>query len=393
MATLPNEYQTVRLADLSGISYYLTVTNLLLFSLMPVWSAARIVVVVCIILIFFLGVTYGQLENWGMSPSQPRYSLNLDRNLTYTNGSLSIVVGNNGNSTGKVLNVYGVGNKNQSTTIFSSLLATQTGKIIQNLTFGANRTYKIQNNNAFPVAIKPVEPKGLRSGIYHGFLYLRSEKLATVPITVSTEPKVAQATIIVVVGVLASILFWEVFFFLNRIMNTRSNNLLRAEADNSQIQAADAQNQADNSQNQAADAQNQAAALQAQAQALDVDNPQVAALNREIADLNEQATALTEDATALTEEATASTRRSTKYRTKARHREVRASSVKNRYLINTTKIVSAEIGSVAFGILTGIIGLANNTYVTNLVEINSIDSVILLGIGLGIGSLKGFVDR
>ena len=80
-------------------------------------------------------------------------------------------------------------------------------------------------------------------------------------------------------------------------------------------------------------------------------------------------------------------------RQKAQRRRTRAIDVQNRYLTNTTKIVSAEVGTVVFGILTGIVGLANNNYVTNLVEINGIESVVLFGIGLGIGSLKGLIDR
>lgn len=71
----------------------------------------------------------------------------------------------------------------------------------------------------------------------------------------------------------------------------------------------------------------------------------------------------------------------------------RVRKVESRYTENAIKIGTFDIASVIFGIITGLVGLMSNTYVTSLIEISWIDAITLIGIGLGIGSLKGVVDN
>jgi hypothetical protein len=70
-----------------------------------------------------------------------------------------------------------------------------------------------------------------------------------------------------------------------------------------------------------------------------------------------------------------------------------AQKIENRYLENAAKIFTADVATIGFGILTAIVGLFSNNYVISLVDINYLNGLTLLGLGLAIGSLKGFVDK
>lgn len=52
-----------------------------------------------------------------------------------------------------------------------------------------------------------------------------------------------------------------------------------------------------------------------------------------------------------------------------------------------------DVGTIIFGIGLGVVGLLTNQFLTDLYNINEIDVIILISIGLGIGSLKEFVAK
>jgi hypothetical protein len=282
-----------------------------------------------LILILYFGI-YQSLENRVIGNPKLDYSLNFDKNSTYSEGNLSIVIGNNGHSSSKILNIYG--QSPEKISIFSSILATQTGKVINNLTFDGNSIYTLNGLAKSPTRINNVGVDNIQSGLYYGFLYLADGNLVTIPITVSTEGKVAQVITLVVIGVLTSILFWEIFFIFNPIVSKKT----------------------------------------------------LAGLDNKITDLRNKA----KNNLITAQETT----RLNKYIEKADNRRVRIMDINNRYLTRAAKILTIDVASVGFGILTGIIGIFS-TSVVSLVEINEVDAFILFGIGLGIGSLKGFVDN
>jgi hypothetical protein len=266
-------------------------------------------------------------------PSSGIYSLNLHGNQTYQAGSLHMVVGNNGINSSKVLSIYRVNDVDPPTEVFTSLLATQTGKVIDNLTFSNEQIYRIRNND-FPIIIGDVEPgETLHSGIYAGFLYVNNGSLKSVPITLFTEPKVFQAVILVVIGVLSSILFWEVFFVLQEIALNEGSGALLSKIRGLALQPP--------------------LGMNIQSWSMKIDQ----------------------------------------FLGRLNHQRTKALEVENRYILKGSQIVGADVGTIAFGIFTGLVGLANNSYITNLIEIDWLDGAILFGIGLGIGSLKGLVDH
>jgi hypothetical protein len=51
------------------------------------------------------------------------------------------------------------------------------------------------------------------------------------------------------------------------------------------------------------------------------------------------------------------------------------------------------VGAIIFGVGVSVVALFNNGYITGLHNIGTQEVLVLLGIGLGIGSLKDFVDK
>jgi hypothetical protein len=52
-----------------------------------------------------------------------------------------------------------------------------------------------------------------------------------------------------------------------------------------------------------------------------------------------------------------------------------------------------DVGTISFGIALGIIGLPSSEYINNLYSIEFFEALTLIGIGLGIGSLKEIVSK
>ena len=73
----------------------------------------------------------------------------------------------------------------------------------------------------------------------------------------------------------------------------------------------------------------------------------------------------------------------------------KAEALESRYATpqSTAKIGILQIGSVALGIAVAYIGLLNNDYVANIRAIGFQDAIVLIGLGLGIGSLKEIFDK
>lgn len=60
---------------------------------------------------------------------------------------------------------------------------------------------------------------------------------------------------------------------------------------------------------------------------------------------------------------------------------------------DASKQVIIEIGSIVLGITVGFLGLFSNTFITGIQVIDPFALLALIGLGLGIGSLKEFLDK
>jgi hypothetical protein len=249
-----------------------------------------------------------------------------------------MAIGNNGLDSPKKLNIHGIKN---NTIILSSLLGTQTGKIIEYLNFDGRPVTPLIVNK-YNMSSVEISAQDISSGKYNGWLYLTDGSSYTIPVTLSTAPKIIQAFILVVIGVLLSIAFWEIFFYANLGSNQIRLNRLNQWIDNRQ------------------QLRNQL-------------SPQLLGpgADLQIELLNQ------------------------KYKQERRKRTERIDRIKKRYTepSSRVRILSFDVATVIFGIVTALVGLSSNSYVIGLVEITPIDWVTLIGIGLGIGSLKGLVDN
>jgi hypothetical protein len=289
-------------------------------------SIKQVISLICIVSIFVLAVLYLVVDYGWIIPQSHKYSVNFENNQTHSDGDLSIVVGKNGLESPKLLNLHGLGNK---TMILSSILSTETGKVIDSLKFQGK--YKVPLNlsidNLTSVEVSVPNPE---SGKYYGWLYLTNGSTFTIPIILSTEPKVIQTVILVVIGVLLSVIFWEIFFISNKKFNQTTANTLR---------------------------------------------------NATATDLESRFPNLVAAA------------RTTKRDKMVERKDNRVTKVDSRYTENTIKIASFDVASVVFGIVTGLVGVMSNSYVTTSIEITPAIAATLIGTGLGIGSLKGLVDN
>ncbi len=290
-------------------------------------SKNQIVVWKSVITILVLSVLYLIIEyGWWIFPKSHKYSINFENNLTYSNDGLSIVVGKNGLESPKVLNLHGLTNQ---TMILSSIFTTQTGKVIDSLKFeGKNKVpLNLTLDNLTSVEVSVLNPE---SGKYHGWLYLTNGSTSTIPIILSTEPKVIQAIFLVVIGVLVSIIFWEIFFILN---NRQTKNTITA-----------------------------------------LGNANAARLKSLFPNTTEA-------------------QQNTKRNEMVARKQDRIAKIESRYTVNAPKIISFEFAQVIFGIITAMIATLSNPYVSSSIEITPEIAVTLIGIGLGIGSIKGLVDN
>jgi hypothetical protein len=270
------------------------------------------------------------------------YSIKLGGNLTYQQDDLTLVIGNSRHDTSRPLSIFGISSQN-NWDIFSSLLSGESDRDINaGLQFQSQPLYTL-NLGTVPEIVS-VSVKELKTGIYHGWIYIRGPTTFVVPVTLSTDPKVVQAVTVVIIGVLLSIAFWEVYFYFSSEVKRKNANELRQDANMIETNYLQGVN---------------LAAIPA---------PH----NQEFLDVQ----TLVQDLRILADAKDAS-----------------AQKIENRYLENASKIFTADVATIGFGILAGIVGLFNNNYVINLVDITVLNAFTLLGIGLAIGSLKGLVDK
>jgi hypothetical protein len=300
----------------------------------------------CLSLSIALAIFYWLYDSLFFSNNaQSIFSVNLNGNRSYQQDNLTLVIGSSRENASRSLSIFGISNQT-SWIIFSSLLSGEIDRDISptNILFNMETAYSFKAKK-FPEIIQLSVPN-LQTGQYSGWLYINGAEDYIVPITISTDAKIIQAVTVVVIGVLLSIAFWEIYFYFSAIVKRKNEEEIRIEANSIE------------SQYLPAPAINAIAAVGPIPQ--DLIN-----IQSEVQDL----------------------------RNIADSKDASATKIENRYLENAAKIFTADVATVGFGILTGLIGLFSNNYVIGLIDLGTNDVIILIGIGLAIGSLKGLVDK
>lgn len=296
------------------------------------------VIIICFGLLVILIVTYYITDSSVSDNKFFNYRFEVNNEVSSKEDGISIVIGDNKDTSSKIMTINGLNNKTPSTYVYSSQLSSDSGRIINNILFGNKTQFVIDNSSPRPFKVNDVSVNIQEEGIYSGFLYLSSETLASIPVSVSTDPKVLQAILIIVMGVLTSIIAWELFFVMDKKNNDRDSQYLSDSA--LELDSSLAAN-----------------GLTANPYYLDIRNK---------IDLMYM---------------------------KSIQKKKRAIDLENRYNINSAKIISIEIATVLSGILVGLTGYFSNEYISNLVVLQWTDVMFLFLTGMGIGSLKGLVER
>ena len=267
------------------------------------------------------------------------YEINFNGEINFKNDELTAIVNNTNN--GGFISIYGL-NRSQSYFIHPTYLAGQKGNelILQ------GDDFKVISN-AEPIVLK-ISPSSEKSGSYDGWVLIRTDKslLTSISITAETEPLMLLATLWVLVGIFLSLTLWELIKYFKRKEAESKKKALQEEANTLTTQVTDLR---------------VAGAPDISAQYyIDILNTDVFQKLQESAIWGEIASNLSS----------------------------RWSKWKSFF-----RIIILEFGTIAFGIAVGLLGIYSNASVTNLLSIGVHEILILLGLGLGIGSLKELIDK
>lgn len=196
------------------------------------------------------------------------------------------------------MNIYGLLNKNPD--VSSSYVADGNDKIDLNNTPRITSEHSIKEPKLYGLYIPTLQP-----GVYEGWIFVKDKNTSTIPITIATQPKVNSALLWVVIGILTSIIFWEIINYIAQVKNSQKNG----------------------------------------------GTPQVV---------------------------------------RARISEYVDTRLASK---NFVKIATIDAGTIGFGIAVGFLALLTQGYVTAIRIIQPIDIAALIGLGLGIGSLREFVNK
>jgi hypothetical protein len=267
------------------------------------------------------------------------YDINFNGEKTFKNDELTAIE-NNTNNAGFV-SIYGL-NSTQNYLILPTYLTDKQGNKVELI----KDDFKLISNGD-PIVLK-ISPASNASGSYDGWVLVRTHKslLSSFPITAETRPLTMVATLWVLVGIFVSLTLWELIKYVRRKEAECKKKALQKEAEESIAQVTRLRTFV----NLGGRADYDVDRLNAVA----FEKLQESALWGQIADGLEK--------------------RWSKWK-------------------SFVKIIILEFGSIAFGIAIGFLGIYNNANVTNPLVIGIQEVLVLVGLGLGIGSLKEFVDK
>lgn len=320
----------------------------------------------------------------------PSYVLNLDGTPTFTNDQLTAMINNNNDP--RTLTIHELDESSVSD-VEATDLADNSG--IELIPFSA--TVATAPTTGFPGVSKielSIDGNDVKRGIFEAAVVVKANQISSIPIRLATEPLIVQAIIISGTGILVSIIFWEFIKYFKKNNDEQARRSLV---------------------NNARDARKKANLNLSRYQSLRIDllemDEKLYNLHTEILGTKNLMRARKQGEYNLLAE-------------KRDHFEKLAQKTKIMGSLNTmfaevnseaavrksqqienyksrslrphslwAKIIITEFGSAIFGISLGIFGLLSNDFVLGLRTVGPFEIFVLFGLGLGIGSLKEFVDK
>jgi cbb3-type cytochrome oxidase subunit 3 len=368
------------------------------------------VIGIIILSVFFYGYSWFIFDKEG-------YVISFDGNPTFNDDKLSGIINNT--EVPSTATIYGI-NSTIQPLVYSSNLTNSNGDLVvhlrPNLT-EMSKAAKIKSGNATLISFN-INKKDITAGVFDGLLTIYDGELHSIPIRLATIRMLIQSIVIVGIGILISIILWEF------IKSFRKNNY--------EQQRGYLLENARNSLRTAYRYQNSYQLMEVPRTKLEIEinelrtdffrmsnylNVAIANPNLLPSDVQETPNELDYAVTQLENELKSKVIQKN-YMDKAIERSKtmetisrvaadtskqaateKAQKVENynsRSLNRGTtygKIIITEFGAASFGISVAIFGLLTNDYVLGLRNIGTLEVAALIGLGLGIGSLKEFVDN
>lgn len=256
----------------------------------------------------------------------------LDEKLTYSDSGKASYVIHNKDKTSKVLFIYGLDNESTLNLSFSKIFDNTNN--IYDISFCNEHRRSIPKLTFIKNATNPYPgnlclPAHNNPGIYQGLLFIQDKNNTSIPITVTTEPKAFVATAWIIIGIISAIIIWELIHYFDMYRKVKEEAKQKVKE---------------------------------------------VALRTDLSSYGKQ-------------------NYRDKYFTQYPNRQLDA-YVTRRFKSSTTpKVAIIDIGTVVLGIAVGLFSSLNQPSVIGLRVFTPLDIFSLIGVGLGIGSLRELFIR
>lgn len=331
------------------------------------------------------------------------FTLTVDGNPTFTDDKVSGIVNKDKESI--TLAIYGI-NNSATPHVYSTNLTDNTGNTIIPLAVkfsDQNNTISEQDEKGRQIAME-LNKSNIKPGVFEGLILVRDDVTSPVSIQLATEPMLIQAVIIAGIGILTSIILWEFIKYFRKNNNVDKKQQLDDKGQRDFHRVSRYLDEYDSVKKKRDDSQSQLELLKIQRD-LVPKNKKLGLAEQEEALRNLQPEIDRTRESILKYDRDAENIRllESKYRASyevsRRAAEIKTEEVEG-YKSRSrekgslaAKIAISEFGSALFGISIGVFGLLTNDYVLGLRNIQGLEILVLFGLGLGIGSLKEFVDK
>lgn len=288
-----------------------------------------VVVIICIIGFLALITTFVIYQNLYLNSLSDDYALTSNGQIIVSDDNMSLSMDNSNHNGSRIIEIDGVDNISNAR-IYSSTLRTSSGEH-----FGSSITLTPSSENSGLAKFTP-DKKLTQQGSYDGWLNIKGQtNQHIIPINVSSPPMLPQALIIVLIGSVSSIAFWDDIHYYGRKNTQVKNRVIENKADEIFKEAGS-----------------------------EPDHLKRNSLLQRATNLKNQ-------------------------------RDSKRSKEKSLYETEagTAKVTISAAASSAFGIIVALLGLLNNDYLLGITFLNYQDIAVLFGLGFGATSLKELIIK
>jgi hypothetical protein len=157
----------------------------------------------------------------------PKTTMTFDGELVFDEGNLTFSINNRNKGDSKILFVYGL-DKEKSVNISASRITDETTKrYAEDIKFDNKSTLPLNSSHENELQEITVTIPDIYPGSYEGSIFIKgNDTNLLIPVRVETGPKVYVVLTWVVIGILTSIIFWEIIKYFVVIKDIEENKKL-----------------------------------------------------------------------------------------------------------------------------------------------------------------------